>query len=92
MIAKTLTFGLGQLSGYDKKTKTLIPLEDDKRKLIYREIQQGFRDFAKLCNYQTSVFYSAKILNVELKDLGMNTGYVPFLEKMKLDTTLTPMR
>jgi IS605 OrfB family transposase len=91
-ITKTLTFGLGRLFGYDKKKKTPFEFEDEKRKQIYqKEIPQGFRDFARLCNATVSLLYCTRILKNKLEDLGFNTGYKPILEKLQIDTHLSGM-
>jgi len=88
MLSKTVTFGLGKVMGYDIRSKTLIPLEDEQRKKVYEEILQSFRDFARLCNFTTNLLYTSKILKVNLGDLGFNTGYVPILQKLDLETHL----
>jgi IS605 OrfB family transposase len=88
MLNKTLTFGLGEIKGFNKKKKTLTSLDNATRKTIYTEILKGFRDFARLCNFTTSLWYSSKILKAPLEDLGYNTGYKPVLAKLKLDTHL----
>lgn len=80
MLSKTVTFGLGKIMGYDARTKSLIVLEDEKRKRIYEEIRQSFRDFARLCNFTTNLLYTRNILRVNLDELGFNTGYRPILE------------
>lgn len=92
MLSKTVTFGLGKIMGYDVRSKTLIPIEEDeKQKKIYQEILQSFRDFARLCNFTTNLLYTGKILKVNLDELGFNTGYKPILEKLNLDTHLNGM-
>lgn len=91
MLNKTITFGLGKIMGYDVRSKTLYPVDDEKRKRIYEEIRQGFRDFARLCNFTTNLLYTGKILKVNLAELGYNTGYKPILEKLNLDTHLNGM-
>ncbi len=91
MLTKTITFGLGEIRGYDVKSKSIFSLNDETRKRIYTEIMIGFRDFARLCNYTTAMLYSSKILNAPLQELGYNTGYKPILEKMDLQTHLNGM-
>jgi len=91
MQTKTLTFGLGELKGYDVKKKTLIDLEDDVRKRIYQEIFVSFRDFAHLCNFTTALLYAGKILKVTLDQLDVNTGYKLIMEKMNLNSHLSGM-
>lgn len=88
MLAKTITFGLGKIYGYNVKQKSLFPLDDEQRKRIYLEILKAFRDFASLCNFTTTLLYTGKILKTKLDDLGFNTGYKPILEKLNLDTHL----
>jgi transposase len=91
MQTKTLTFGLGELKGYDVRKKALIEVADETRKKIYQEIFSAFRDFARLCNYTTAMLYTGKILKVTLDQLDLNTGYKLILEKMNLDTHLNGM-
>lgn len=91
MLNKTLTFGLGKSFGVDQKTGEVITLLDEQRKKIYSQIRQGFHDFAKVCNYYSSLFYTTRILNVTLENIGFNKGYVPILEKLEIDTPLNGM-
>ena len=88
---KTLTFGLGEIQGYDPRRRQLITLDDEQRKQTDSEIQKGFRDFARLCNMTTAVNYVTRILEVDLKDFGLNKGYKPYIEKFKLETSLGGM-
>lgn len=90
-IKKTLTFGLGNIKGYDRNTGVFVPLMDEQRQKVYREIRQGFKDFARLCNYTTALFYSSRILQAELRDLGYNTGYKPIVTKLMPNTHLNGM-
>jgi len=87
-LTKTLTFGLGNMYGYSKKTVELITLTDESRKKVYDSLFQCFRDFARLCNYTTSLYYSQRILRADLKKMGYSTSYTQILEKMELDTPL----
>ncbi len=91
MVTKTLTFGLGIMSGFDKRKGQLIELDDEQRKKAYTNIHQGFYDFARLCNYTTSLLYTSKILKVDIDALGFNTGYKPIEEKLDLQTALNGM-
>lgn len=88
MIIKTLTFGLGELKGYDLKNKKLIPLDGNKKKSIYTEIIKSFKDFARLCNYTIALFYINKILKKPLENLGYNKGYKPILENFEFESHL----
>lgn len=88
MLNKTLTFGLGRICGVDNKTGEFYYLQDEQQKKIYGHIRQGFRDFAKVCNYYASLFYTTRILNVTLENIGFNKGYVPIIEKLGIDTPL----
>jgi putative transposase len=88
MITKTLTFGLGTMLGFNKKNNELIELTDEHRKKIYVNIRQGFYDFARLCNFFTARLYSEKILKIDFKKHGYNTGYKQIEDKLGLDTPL----
>ncbi len=89
-LTKTITLGLGRISGFDRKTGDLFPLEEETRKRAYTSLLQCFRDFARLCNYTTSLFYSQRTLGVDLKSIGFSTGYTEILAKLNLDTPLAP--
>jgi hypothetical protein len=91
MVTKTLTFGLGVMSGFNKRAGQMVTLDDDQRKKAYTSIRQGFYDFARLCNYTTSLLYTSKILKTDLEQLGFNTGYKPIEEKLDLETPLNGM-
>lgn len=88
MINKTLTFGLGKVTGYDGKMGEFIPLDDVQRKRVYEEIRKGFGDFARLCNVFASLLYTGKVLHVDIKELGFNTGYKPIVDKLGMKTSL----
>jgi IS605 OrfB family transposase len=88
MATKTLTFGLGVMSGFDKRSGQLVELNDQQRKNAYKAILQSFFDFARLCNYTTSLLYTSKILKTDIKALGFNTGYKLIEEKLDLETPL----
>lgn len=85
MLTKTLTYGLGKVMGFDESP---IELSEEQAKLVYTELLKGFQDFAKLCNYATSLFFISNTLELDLKELGFNKSYGPILEKLKLDTHL----
>jgi hypothetical protein len=87
-LVKTLTFGLGNMYGFDKRKVELFALNDDGRKKTYDNLRQCFRDFAKLCNYTTSLYYAHRILKVDLKEMGYSTSYTQIINKMDLDTPL----
>jgi|GEM_PF-3570456 len=87
-LTKTLTFGLGTIYGFDRKAGTLFTLEDDARKRAYTNLKQCFRDFARLCNYTTSLFYSQRTLGTDLKSMGFSTSYTEILDKLNLNTPL----
>lgn len=88
-LTKTLTFGLGTMFGFDKAKGGLITLDDESRKKTYETLRNCFYDFAKLCNYTTSLYYAQRILRSDLKQMGYSTGYSEILEKMNLDTPLS---
>ena len=88
MITKTLTFGLGTMFGFNKKNNEIVEFTDEDRKKIYTNIRQGFYDFARLCNFTTTLLYSRKILKIDFKEYGYNTGYKPIEDKLGLDTPL----
>lgn len=88
MVTKTLTFGLGVISGFDKRKGLFVELSDEQRKKVYSAIRQGFYDFARLCNYTTSLLYTSRILKVDIKDLGFNLGYKLIEEKFDFKNTL----
>lgn len=88
-LTKTLTFGLGKIKGYDVRTKKLLILEDATRETIYKKILPScFQEFARVCNFTTSLLYVSKILRVEIEKLGYNTGYTPILEQLNMNTRL----
>jgi len=91
MQTKTITFGLGDIKGYDVKKKELLNLQDEDKQKIRQETLTAFRDFARLCNFTTALLYTGKILKVQLDQLGVNTGYKPILEKLNLTTHLSGM-
>lgn len=87
-LVKTLTFGLGTMSGYDKQSGEFLVLDEDSRKKIYNNLSRCFYDFAKLCNYTTALYYSQRILHVPLKEMGYSKSYTQIIEKMNLNTPL----
>lgn len=89
MIIKTLTFGLGEIKGFNIKNKELFQLDDDKKKNIYTEIIKSFRDFARLCNYTTALLYTNKILKVPPERMGYNKGYKPIYKNFKFESHLS---
>jgi len=88
MITKTLTFGLGVMLGFNKTENQFVELTDEQRRKVYENIRQGFYNFARLCNYTTSLLYTSNVMKVDLNSLGFNTGYKPIEEKLCLETSL----
>jgi putative transposase len=88
MLTKTLTFGLGTIFGFTKKDGTLTPFSDEQRKTIYSAIPGLFRDFGRICNYTASLFYSSRVLKVDLEKFEMNKGYLKIVAKLGMKTPL----
>lgn len=83
---KTLTIPLGNMFGYDKQKKELIPLEEDKRKFIYERLRDVSKIFARICNIITSRLYISKVLGVRKGDDEQNLlsgNYKPIIDEMK---------
>jgi len=89
-LTKNLTFGLGKIKGYDRRSHTVYAVDEDTGRTAYKALIQCFYDFAALCNYTTSLLYSSQILKADLKDWGFSTGYADILEKLQLSTPLSP--
>lgn len=85
MLTKTLTFGLGKIHGFDEKP---YALQADIETKVYSELIIGFRDFARVCNFSSSLLYISKTLNIDLKTIELNKSYGPLLKKIQIDTHL----
>lgn len=89
-LTKNLTFGLGKIKGYDRRSRTVYAVDEDTGRTAYKALIQCFYDFAALCNHTSSLLYASMVRKADLKDWGVSTGYADILDKFQLNTPLSP--
>lgn len=79
-LVKTLTFGLGEISGYKPRSGKVVPFSEEQRKLIRSVIPKLSAGVAQACNIQIGMEYLNKILDIP-KELveGINHKSNPWL-------------
>jgi putative transposase len=81
---KTLTFGLGNPSGWDPRKKEPVELSDDQRKAVYTGLRATSRLLAQMINILNARTYVKEIMEVpeELAE-GFKPNYKPIVKALE---------
>lgn len=64
VLTKTLTFGLGQPSGWDARKKALVTLTEEQRKAVYRGLRATSRVLAQIINILNAREYARRVMHI----------------------------